>query len=50
MGCLAFSSISMFVYQFGRSLQFCRVEFDKEEISDDFMAYPRDFRWVLYFK
>ena len=30
--------------RFGRSLRFCHLEFDKEAISDGFMAHSRVFR------
>ena len=50
MGRLAFSSISlMFVDQFGRSLLFCHIEFDKEPISDGLMEHIRVLGEVLNF-
>ncbi len=46
-GRLAFSTISpLFVDQFGRSLRFCYLEFNKEAISDGFMSYSFVFRGV----
>ncbi len=32
-----------FVDRIGRSLRFCQIEFDKEVISDNFMAHSRVF-------
>ncbi len=37
-------TFSCFGVQFGRALRFCCLEFDKEVISDSFMAYSRIFR------
>ena len=34
----------LFVDRFGRSLQYCYLEFDKEAIFDDFMAHSRNFK------
>ncbi len=50
MGRLTFSSISpLFVDRFGRSLWFCHLEFDKEAISNDFMAHFHVFRGGVEF-
>ena len=35
----------LFIYQFGRSLQFWHLEFEKEAISDGIMAHSFVFRW-----
>ena len=41
---LALSTISpLFVDRFGRSLQRCHLEYDKEAIFDDFMPHSRNF-------
>ncbi len=46
-GCLALSTISLFVDRFRPSLQFCTLNFDKEAISDSLMAQSRVISGVL---
>ena len=51
--CLAFlAKYPLFVDRFGRSLRFSHLEFDKEAISEYFMAHSRVHRgWILsYFR
>ena len=44
-GRFAVSAISaLFVIRLGRFLRFCHIEFDKEAISDVFVAHSRVFR------
>ena len=40
----------LFVDRFERSLKFCQQEFDKEAISDGYMAHSRVFMGVLIFQ